>query len=293
MPMSETLPTMVEAGPSKLEAKILNYFQLPHSDNKSGAKSFDSITTELYCNAFGMELTPHTCNHARDIAKDVQKSHQFLGNTTSAMATGLVFNKGSTSDSVYQQITATGHRLGFILPSDEQLQVVRNCVKGTFRCDADSACLKDTPEGRAVCSKKDMALRNELRKVTSDGKVSIIGTNSTSIRTYKDLSDYHTNVHGLSWIKSLPLQCLQKDMLDRLLQKSLDFEQSVIPEFYATPPGKDEHIRLFWDVWLEEKKLFCQVDIHRLFQNATSWDQIINERMVSYDWDATNKTRGL
>jgi hypothetical protein len=58
--------------------------------------------------------------------------------------------------------------------------------------------------------------------------------------------------------------------LVRLLQKSLEFEQSVTPD-----------LRLFWDVWLEEKKVFLWIDINRLFQNATSWDEIFNERMVS------------
>jgi hypothetical protein len=124
-----TLPYVVEAGPSKIEAKILNYFQLPHSDNESGIKYFDSITTELYCDAFGMELTPYTCNHARDIGKDGPNFHRFLGNTSSAIAAGtnepaaaLVTNKGTTSYSVYQQIGAAGLRLGFILPTNKEIQ---------------------------------------------------------------------------------------------------------------------------------------------------------------------------
>lgn len=295
--IDKTLPTIVEAGPSKLEAKILNFFQLPYPSNESGVKSFNSITTELYCDAFGMELTPHTCNHARDIAKD---------NTTSSIPAGLVANKGSTSNAVYQQITAAGHRLGFILPTDKQLKAEGKCGnKSTtrkqrkkqsvelFRCDADTKCYDDTKRNRELCTRTESALRNELHKCTSGGKTSIIGTNSTNIRTYEDLSDYHTKMHGLSWTESLPIQCLRKKELDLLLQMSLEYEQSVMPEFYATPLGKDEHIRLFWDVWLEEKKLFCWVDINRLFQDATSWDEIINERMVSYDWAATNKTRGL
>jgi len=32
--------------------------------------------------------------------------------------------------------------------------------------------------------------------------------------------------------------------------------------------------------------LICYVDLVRLFENATSWDEIINKRMINYDWDA-------
>ena len=32
--------------------------------------------------------------------------------------------------------------------------------------------------------------------------------------------------------------------------------------------------------------MFCYVDLVRLFENATSWDEIINKRMINYDWDA-------
>jgi hypothetical protein len=57
-----------------------------------------------------------------------------------------------------------------------------------------------------------------------------------------------------------------------------------MPKFYATPLGKEEHIRLFWDSWLEQKKLFCWVNTDRLFENVTTWDEILNERMVTYKW---------
>lgn len=61
-----------------------------------------------------------------------------------------------------------------------------------------------------------------------------------------------------------------------------------MPDFFATPLGKDTHQQLFWKVWLGEKKMFCWVDLERLFQNAASWDEIVQERMVNYDWGAVS-----
>ena len=63
-----------------------------------------------------------------------------------------------------------------------------------------------------------------------------------------------------------------------------------MPEFYALPLEMNEHKQIFWDVWVEEMKSFFWVDIQKLFQNATSWDEIINKRMVKYDWNATYGT---
>lgn len=117
-----------------------------------------------------------------------------------------------------------------------------------------------------------------------DSDKRIIGTNSSNIATFRDLSNYHTDVHKKVWTDSLPTKCIGKKMLEKLLEKSLAFEEMLMPDFYASSLGKDEHIRLFWDIWLKQKKLFCTVDTARLFQGATSWDDIINKRMVSYDW---------
>ena len=71
-----TIPCIVEMGPSNLEAKILNFFQLPkavnntsHLKNQSTVKKYDNITTELYSNALNMELTPHTWSHSQRVEK--------------------------------------------------------------------------------------------------------------------------------------------------------------------------------------------------------------------------------
>jgi hypothetical protein len=56
----------------------------------------------------------------------------------------------------------------------------------------------------------------------------------------------------------------------------------------ATIPTAGKIAQLFWDVWLKERKVVCRVDIERLFQNAQTWDEIINQRMVSVDWGSEN-----
>ena len=113
----------------------------------------------------------------------------------------------------------------------------------------------------------------------------VVGTNSSAVpRMFKDLARYHTEVHNATWTRSLPLQCTPRPVLERLLRKSLAFEELIVPDFYVTPPGRVEHERLFWDVWHGQKKMFCWVDLVRLFANATSWEEIIDDRMVNYNW---------
>lgn len=57
-------------------------------------------------------------------------------------------------------------------------------------------------------------------------------------------------------------------MLDKLLEKSLAFEELAIPKLYASSMGRKEHIWLFWDVCLKEN--FCWVNTMWLFQGVTS-----------------------
>lgn len=123
-----------------------------------------------------------------------------------------------------------------------------------------------------------------LDQITFEGKNTIVGTNSSNITMFQDLSDYHTGVHRKTWTENLPIMCPDRKILEKLLAKSLAYEELVMPEFFASSLGKKEHMRVFWDIWVKQKKLFCWVDTMRLFRGATSWDEIINERMVSFDW---------
>jgi hypothetical protein len=138
------------------------------------------------------------------------------------------------------------------------------------------------------CAEEEEEIRKMLDKITSGGKISVVGTNSSNITMYKDLSVYHRNVHEANPVKSLPYICPGKQQLENLLKRSLQLEKLLMPEFYVSSLGEEEHKRLFWDVWFKERKIFCWVDIERLFQNVQSWDEIINHRMVNIDWDAEN-----
>ncbi len=259
-----TLPIIAAQAPSKLEAKILNYFQLKNSEKGNDSPAYKSITTELYCGAFAL-LTPHTCAYARDIEMKEEKR------------SSLVANKGGLSDSVYQQIVAAAYRNGFLVLPDKELD--KRCRGVGMWCATTQSCV-ETEQACTTTSRK----QQELDNITSGRNITIVGTNTSSITTYQELANYHTGVHKRTWTESLPIKCLQRSRLEQLLEKSLAFEERLMPDFYDSPMGKEEHIRLFWDVWLKKKRIFCWVDIDRLFEGADSWDVIINERMVSHNW---------
>jgi len=268
-----------------MEAKILNYFQLAKATKENRVETFDSITTELYCNAFGKELTPHTCRHARDV--EAMKTN-YTATAASRNASSLIENKGGRSNGIYHQIVTTGFRLGFLIPTDKELlaqtQTKEWCLDkpDVIWCDSVKECVMIRKDFN--CDKETLARRLELSKITSNGTITIVGTNSSNISTYKALSQHHG-----AWTKNLPIRCPSLERLKKLLKQSLDFEELVLPKFHATPLGREGHERLFWETWLGEMKLFCWVDIEKLFQNATSWDEIVNKRMVSHDWNVPYK----
>jgi len=274
--IDQTLPALRATGPPKLEVKTMNYFQLPHSNYnaESGVKSYDTITTELYCDILEM---PYTCKNNLEMAKSKDKKN--------------AVNAGSTATAVYQQIVAYGYLLGYLLPNEMESDFIRDTQKTCTRedemiwCESLARCTTEP-----VCAKEEKEIRTMLDKITSGGKISIVGTSSSNITMYKDLSVYHTTVHKANPAKSLPYICPGKKQLENILQRSLELEEKLMPEFYASPLGEEEHKRLFWDVWLKERKIFCWVDIKRLFQNAQSWDEIINQRMVNIEWDAENSS---
>ena len=288
-PVLVTLPEIKAVGPSKLEAKILNYFQLSHTSNQkegdaSSVKAYNSISTELYCDAFGAGLAPHTCAYAQKSEMEKPKDIAALGTNTGANTLSLVANKGRPTDSMYQQIVAAGYRFGFLLPSDKEFEEYRKrkeaCQFKGFWCDS----LRKCKNRKGACNSETKTLRGVLDKITSGGNITIVGTNTSNITMFRELASHHNVFHNRTWIDSLPIMCPQRSQLEQLLEKSLAMEELVMPDFFASPLGKEEHSRIFWNVWFQKKKVFCWVDIDRLFQGATSWDVIINERMVSHDW---------
>ena len=288
--LDTTVPHLEDAYPSsKVEVKILNYFQQPktgHDESPTGAtKIYDSITTELYCEALGMELVPHTCSHALSNARRL---------SVSSSTPPKVSNKGSVSNMIYHDIIAGAYQRGLLLPTEDQhadrMKIKQACEEGRYcgkKSCKDSWCeVYHTCVGGDYCETEE-SQRNQqgwysqLDESDKRNNITVTGTSSSTIpRSLRDLSDYHVNVQNATWTRNLPLLCYNDEFLSRLLQKSLDFEELVMPDYYKTPLGKAEHERLFWDVWHGEKRMFCWIDLFRLFENTTSWEDVIDDRMV-------------
>lgn len=276
-----TIPEILEAGPAKLVGKILNFAHLGSATDSYGVKRYQSITTELYCNVLGMELTPNACLHGQSLERQASNSGVTLDSATAISK--LVNKEGEITDTIYKSIVAAGHRLGFIIPSFKELEDCQK-VKDKYWCTDVKLCVKN----RTDCDEIAETRHKELQKINLGGNITIV-PQGTSIKTWKDLSDYHAGAKKLTWFKTMPVACPSTKWLETYLDKSLEFEELAMPEFYASPLGNKEHRRLFWDVWVKEKKLFCHVNITSLFHNVKSWDEIINDRIINYDWDGNNR----
>lgn len=312
--IEKSLPLWQSVSPERLETKILNYLQQPtlplqldgeKSDKKAannqGTRYFNTIGTELFCGAIGEDWIPNTCAASRGDGNSVKNtvvkpttSRKLKENNSTSRdehqtssietihsnntATSKVMNRGSPSTVVYQHIVAAAYKKGFLLLTDNelaQLKTVRSGCKrkGLIWCGATKTCQTRTEK--------------QIRKIECESPIDgrIEGTNSSGILSWKDLSAYHQNLVGPSkWKSTLPLTCLSKKNLNTILRKSLALEERVLPEFYNTPWGEAEHRRLFWKEWVERKKSFCWVNTDRLFQNAKTWKEVVDERMVSYNW---------
>jgi len=107
-------------------------------------------------------------------------------------------------------------------------------------------------------------------------------THNRRIKEVVTLEEYHTKELGLAGATNLPLLCPSQSQLQIFLDKSLRFEELIMPSFSLTALGKEEHIRSFWE--LANKKEFCWLDIERLFQNASSWEDLLHKRLVIDKW---------
>jgi len=107
-------------------------------------------------------------------------------------------------------------------------------------------------------------------------KISAWG-NMTRIQARERLRAYHQQSLGLNFI-DLPLICPPKKALEILLNKSLIFEQLVIPELYYSPQGKQQHEQFFWE--MVNKRIFCNVHLPILIK--TSWNEVLLALNHSY-----------
>jgi len=81
------------------------------------------------------------------------------------------------------------------------------------------------------------------------------------------------NTHNITHA-DLPLHCPRQDLLERLLKKSLAFEEKILPDFFVSEMGEVEHRRLFWSM-VDERKEFCHVNTKELLKGKTSWEEAL------------------
>ena len=87
------------------------------------------------------------------------------------------------------------------------------------------------------------------------------------------IQSYHRNTLRLS-PNDFPLICLNENELDELLKISLNFEERLLPEFYASTNGKSEHIQKFHDAVNE--KQFCTINAEEVLKNET-WKEFFRD----------------
>jgi len=74
----------------------------------------------------------------------------------------------------------------------------------------------------------------------------------------------------------LPLLCPTRSILEDLLEKSLAFEQKMVPDFFASDLGEAEHIKSFW-LMANERREFCDVETERLLEGESSWNGVLKK----------------
>eukprot|EP00934_Nitzschia_sp_Nitz4_P007515 Nitzschia sp. Nitz4//NODE_159_length_47236_cov_74.723851//16017//17099//NITZ4_additional_000007-RA//-1//CDS//3329531740//7505//frame0 len=77
---------------------------------------------------------------------------------------------------------------------------------------------------------------------------------------------------GLSFL-NLPLDCPDKQWLNVLLQKSLQFERAIFPD--TTDAAEAKHQQSFWKRALEDK-IYCTFNPHVVLHGKQSWNDVLN-----------------
>jgi len=83
----------------------------------------------------------------------------------------------------------------------------------------------------------------------------------------------------------MPLVCPTKEMLEELLEKSLEFETMILPDFEKSDRGRAEHIKSFWAM-ANERREFCDVDTKKLLESQSSWMGVRNKTTFK-NWTIT------
>eukprot|EP00977_Amphora_coffeiformis_P000046 scaffold11_cov142-Amphora_coffeaeformis.AAC.1 len=75
--------------------------------------------------------------------------------------------------------------------------------------------------------------------------------------------------------QDLPLVCPSRDELEKLLNRSIALEQTILPDFHHSPLGEKTHRDEFWYV-TDVKKGFCSLDqTADLIGDSKSWSELL------------------
>jgi len=107
------------------------------------------------------------------------------------------------------------------------------------------------------------------------------------IRLRNELIKHHTETLQKTHA-DLPLLCPLRSELQHLLEKSVEFENLVMPELAQSPIGEETHIADFWDSH-DLEKTFCWVDTDRLLKGTKTWDDIL--QALTKQWGMPKRIR--
>ena len=126
-------------------------------------------------------------------------------------------------------------------------------------------------------------------------------TNITRRDARNQLQLYYEHVLNKQFT-DLPLLCPPKHELQQLLNKSLLFEELFQHELYPQQTNnnrksviieetKQQHINFFWNDMVYKQRIYCHVDIERLFTNITTYQQLLQRlNQSSTIWEPIEMT---
>jgi hypothetical protein len=141
---------------------------------------------------------------------------------------------------------------------------------------------RNRPSSRQnVQSSSHTAYNDIVFAAATEGLLDDVGAlNKTRYQVTWNLVHYHTVKLNKSF-KDLPLICPQPVELEKLLNKSLAFEQLVFPNDHLA--RREVHVASFWEI-AEDKKEFCAVDTEKLLEGKSTWNQVKEAMASAQHW---------
>lgn len=266
-------------------------FQHRSSKAKSKFGSFEghgkSTAWRRYYN-LDSTLLPIMSNQSKEIGSGIVA---VAANLETAMATNKTFTNKNELEEIKFDILNY-----FQLPNDERHY---NSITTELYCKSlgmertPNACRYNKGKNNNVIEhvgSKDAAVyRDIVAEAENRGFITNLTTTKQFNSQIEELKRYHKETLGMNWT-SLPLACpkvypssSKNIALFTLLEKSLAFEKLIMPGFFNRKLGLEEHIQWFRD-FVIKKKVYCWLNTTKLFEYASSWDDILHKRMVIDSW---------